>query len=68
MNNYDLITILGPTACGKTSAAVALATEVDGEIVSAAYFYHDKDSNEVVWVDIPEDRVEDLVTDLDSAC
>lgn len=38
----------------------------DGEIVSAAYFYHDTDSNEVVWVDIPEDRVEDLVTDLDS--
>ena len=38
----------------------------DGEIVSAAYFYHDTDSNEVVWVDIPEDRIEDLVTDLDS--
>ena len=35
MNNYDLITILGPTACGKTSAAVALAAEVDGEIISA---------------------------------
>lgn len=35
MNNYDLITILGPTACGKTSAAVALAAEVNGEIISA---------------------------------
>lgn len=35
MNNYDLITILGPTACGKTSAAVALAAEMDAEIISA---------------------------------
>lgn len=30
-----LITILGPTACGKTSMAVALAHRLDGEIISA---------------------------------
>lgn len=30
-----LITILGPTASGKTPLAVALAKEVDGEIISA---------------------------------
>lgn len=30
-----LITILGPTASGKTSLAVALAEEVNGEIISA---------------------------------
>ena len=30
-----LITILGPTASGKTSVAVALAKAVDGEIISA---------------------------------
>lgn len=30
-----LITILGPTACGKTSLAAALALRVDGEIISA---------------------------------
>jgi len=30
-----VITILGPTACGKTSLAVALAKQVGGEILSA---------------------------------
>jgi len=30
-----LITILGPTACGKTSLAVAFAKKMDGEIISA---------------------------------
>jgi len=30
-----LITILGPTACGKTSLAVAIADRLDGEIISA---------------------------------
>src|SRR5690606_30570160 len=30
-----LITILGPTASGKTNLAVALAKEMDGEIISA---------------------------------
>ncbi len=30
-----LITILGPTACGKTSLATALASDIGGEIVSA---------------------------------
>ena len=29
-----LITILGPTACGKTSLAVALAARIGGEIIS----------------------------------
>lgn len=30
-----LLTILGPTACGKTSLAVAVAARLDGEIISA---------------------------------
>ncbi|MBP5547498.1 MAG: tRNA (adenosine(37)-N6)-dimethylallyltransferase MiaA [Bacteroidales bacterium] len=30
-----LLTILGPTACGKTSLAVAVADHIDGEIISA---------------------------------
>lgn len=33
--NYDLITILGPTACGKTPLAARLAYELDGEVISA---------------------------------
>lgn len=32
---YDLITILGPTASGKTKLAVRIASEIDGEIISA---------------------------------
>ena len=35
MRNFDLITILGPTACGKTKLAVALADRIGGEILSA---------------------------------
>ena len=35
MQNFDLITILGPTACGKTRLAVALADRIGGEILSA---------------------------------
>lgn len=31
----DLITILGPTASGKTSVAVKLAAKIDAEIISA---------------------------------
>lgn len=34
MGNYDLITILGPTASGKTSFACRLAYELDTEIIS----------------------------------
>lgn len=30
-----LLTILGPTACGKTSLAVAVASRIDAEIISA---------------------------------
>ncbi|MEE0336233.1 MAG: isopentenyl transferase family protein, partial [Prevotella sp.] len=30
-----MITILGPTASGKTSVAAALAVDIDGEIISA---------------------------------
>lgn len=30
-----MITILGPTACGKTALAVSLATKIGGEIISA---------------------------------
>lgn len=33
--NYDLITILGPTASGKTSLATQLAHRLNGEIISA---------------------------------
>lgn len=32
---FDLITILGPTASGKTNLATALAYKLDGEIISA---------------------------------
>jgi tRNA dimethylallyltransferase len=35
MNPYNLITILGPTASGKTSVAAHLANRMDGEIISA---------------------------------
>ena len=35
MRIFDLITILGPTACGKTKLAVALADRIGGEILSA---------------------------------
>lgn len=34
MNNYDLITIVGPTASGKTGFACQLAYELDAEIIS----------------------------------
>jgi tRNA dimethylallyltransferase len=33
--NYELITILGPTACGKTQFAATLAAELDTQIISA---------------------------------
>ena len=32
---YDLLVILGPTACGKTKLAAQLAYRLDGEIISA---------------------------------
>ena len=35
MNQYPLIVITGPTASGKTARAVALAREIDAEIISA---------------------------------
>ena len=35
MKKYDLITILGPTAAGKTSFAAALAACIQSEIISA---------------------------------
>jgi len=34
MKNYELITVLGPTASGKTSFAAALAAYLDTEIIS----------------------------------
>lgn len=34
MNNYELITIIGPTASGKTTFAAALAARLDTEIIS----------------------------------
>ena len=33
-NNYNLITILGPTAGGKTSVATHLAYAINGEVIS----------------------------------
>lgn len=35
MSKPQLLTILGPTACGKTSLAVAVAERIGGEIISA---------------------------------
>ncbi len=35
MSAYNLITILGPTATGKTTVATHLACAIDGEIISA---------------------------------
>lgn len=35
MSNYDMITVLGPTASGKTPFAAALATELETEIIGA---------------------------------
>ena len=35
LGKYDLISIIGPTACGKTSLAVAVARALGGEILSA---------------------------------
>lgn len=35
MKAYNLITILGPTASGKTPLATALAAQIDAEIISA---------------------------------
>ncbi len=34
-NRYNLITILGPTATGKTSVAAHLAAKLNGEVISA---------------------------------
>ena len=33
--NYDLITILGPTASGKTPLAARLCHRIGGEVISA---------------------------------
>ena len=35
MQKYELITVLGPTACGKTHFAAALALRIQSEIISA---------------------------------
>ncbi len=35
MGAYNLITILGPTATGKTSVAAHLANQINGEVISA---------------------------------
>lgn len=32
---YDMLAIVGPTACGKTALAVELALALDGEVISA---------------------------------
>ena len=35
MNTYNLVTVLGPTACGKTTLAVALADRLNTAVISA---------------------------------
>jgi tRNA dimethylallyltransferase len=35
LRSFDLLAVCGPTASGKTALAVALARELDGEIISA---------------------------------
>ena len=35
MKKYELITVLGPTACGKTQFAATLAAHIQSEIISA---------------------------------
>ena len=35
MTPYNLVTILGPTACGKTTLAVALADRLNTAVISA---------------------------------
>jgi tRNA dimethylallyltransferase len=35
ISDYDLLVITGPTASGKTSLSVAMANELDGEVISA---------------------------------
>ncbi len=35
ISDYDLLVITGPTASGKTTLAVSVANELDGEIISA---------------------------------
>ena len=49
----DLITILGPTASGKTSLAVALAYHLDTEIISAdsRQIYRSMDMN-IIYLNI----------------
>ncbi len=34
-SQYDMVTILGPTASGKTEVAVNIAYQIDGEVISA---------------------------------
>ena len=34
-DNFDIITIIGPTASGKTAFAAKLAHMIDAEIISA---------------------------------
>ena len=45
MNNYELITIIGPTASGKTAFAAALAARLETEIISgdSRQVYHSMD-------------------------
>lgn len=35
LSKYNLVIVLGPTACGKTRFAALLANKIDGEIISA---------------------------------
>ena len=52
---YQLITILGPTASGKTPFAAALADRLDTEIISAdsRQIYRGMDIGTGTWLIIP---------------
>ena len=39
-SQFDLISVVGPTACGKTALAVAIARELGGEIVTVGSDAH----------------------------
>ena len=56
---FDLITILGPTASGKTSLAVALAADLNTEIISADSRQIYKRMDIGTGKDLEEDKYED---------
>lgn len=55
MEKYPLLVICGPTASGKTSVGIALAKELDGEVISADSMQIYKGMNIVTAVPTPEE-------------